>query len=257
MAASVKSLTVLRCQLISPSLRRITLGGADLGDFPAACASGYIKILLPADEKKIRSAATVKRSFTIRAFRAAPGELDIDFIVHTQGGPASSWSNNARVRDVISVMGPGPTKLADPVADWFAFFGDLSALPAIAVNLENLPSTAVGVVFLEVPLADDCRELIALAGIKINWLIEENPALGSKALIESLYNMQWMKGSPYIWVAGEFQLMRSARKYLRACRKSLTGSYVSSYWKYGASQEGLRRAKALETAISKVKQLTS
>ena len=37
------------------------------------------------------------------------------------------------------VSGPGPKKLVDMNADWFLIAGDMSALPAISVNLEKLP----------------------------------------------------------------------------------------------------------------------
>ena len=258
MAVTPRSLRVVKQRLISSNLKRITFAGDDLTDFPIDSASGYVKIsfdvkspspstlALGADQK------TVKRSFTIRAFRADECELDIDFVLHGDDGPASIWSNAVRIGDVVSIVGPGPTKLVDQSADWFAFFGDLSALPAIAVNLEKIHSSSLGFAFLQVPSIASCTELNAPTGVEICWLVQPNPMEGIKELLASLHGLTWLKGNPYVWVAGEFALMRGARKVLKSTRKHLAGSYSSSYWKDGASQEGHRRAKGLDAAISKM-----
>ena len=146
----------------------------------------------------------------------------------------------------MAIAGPGPTKLADAKADWFAFFGDLSALPAISVNLQRLPEDALGFAFLEVPSADDCIDLVKPTGIQIEWIVNANPMVHSGELFQRLQTLAWLDGAPYIWIAGEFELMRSARKKLKLLKSEVQGTYVSSYWKVGATQEGLQKAKALE-----------
>jgi NADPH-dependent ferric siderophore reductase len=258
MAVTPRSLRVLKQRLISPNLKRITFVGDDLADFSINSASGYVKIFFDANRASSSTLAletnqkTVKRSFTIRAFRENECELDIDFVLHDDYGPASIWSNAVTVGDVVSIVGPGPTKLVDQSADWFAFFGDLSALPAIAVNLEKIHSSSVGFAFLQVPSIESCIDLEAPSGVEICWVVQPNPKEAVNELLKSLCGLTWMEGNPYIWVAGEFELMRGARKFLKSNKKQLAGSYISSYWKFGATQEGHRKAKFLDAAISKV-----
>ena len=48
------------------------------------------------------------------------------------------------------------------------------------------------------------------------------------------------------WIAGEFELMREAKKFLKGkmnLPKDLM--YVSCYWKINEDNEGMRKAKAL------------
>ena len=258
MAVTPRSLSVVRQRLISSNLKRVTFAGDNLADFPIDSASGYVKISFDVNSPSSSTLSlgtdqkTVKRSFTIRAFRDDECELDIDFVLHEDDGPASIWSNAVTIGDVVSIVGPGPTKLVDQSADWFAFFGDLSALPAIAVNLEKMHSSSVGFAFLQVPSTESCTELNAPTGVEICWLVQPNPMEGVKELLASLHGLTWLKGKPYIWVAGEFELKRGARKFLKSNKKHLADSYISSYWKYGASQEGHRRAKFLDAGISKM-----
>ena len=256
MSIRVRSLEVIKTCAVSPHLKRITLCGDDLADFPIDAESGYVKALfhpqgipvVDADSAK----GAVKRSYTVRAFRAATRELDIDFVLHGDFGPASTWATSAGIGDTLAIAGPGPTKLADAKADWFAFFGDLSALPAISVNLQRLPEDALGFAFLEVPSADDCVDLVKPAGMQIEWIVNVNPMAYTGELFQRLETLAWLAGAPYIWIAGEFELMRSARKKLKPLKSEVQGTYVSSYWKIGATQEGLQKAKALEEVKSRL-----
>ena len=250
MSIRVRSLEVIKTSAVSPHVKRITLRGDDLADFPIDAESGYVKALfhpqgLPVVDVDTAKRA-IKRSYTVRAFRAATRELDIDFVLHGDFGPASAWATSAGIGDTLAITGPGPTKLADAKADWFAFFGDLSALPAISVNLQRLPEDALGFAFLEVPSADDFVDLLKPPGIQIEWIVNANPIVYSSELFRRLQNLVWLDGAPYIWVAGEFELMRSARKKLKLLKSEIQGTYVSSYWKVGATQEELQKAKALE-----------
>ncbi len=48
-----------------------------------------------------------------------------------------------------------------PQADWYLFAGDHTALPAISAMLEQLPATAKGLAFIEVPDAGKSQRLEA------------------------------------------------------------------------------------------------
>ena len=57
---------------------------------------------------------------------------------------------NAQPGNRILVGGPGPRKLINTSADWILLAGDMTALPAIKINLAHLPRDAKGYVVLEV-----------------------------------------------------------------------------------------------------------
>ena len=88
------------------------------------------------------------RTYTVSAQR--DDEIDVDFALHEAEGPASMWARNAQAGDQVLVGGPGPKKLINNDADWFLLVGDMTALPAITVNLAQLPADARGYAVLEV-----------------------------------------------------------------------------------------------------------
>ena len=151
-------------------LTRLKLVGPDLADFPADSAGDYVKFLLPKSasaagawqgsggnlgpdfgERRVPDLTHYwKRTFTVRAFDLASQTLTIDVVNHGGEGPAARWVREAEPGAPLLLAGPGPVKGLDPSADWFFLVGDLSALQAIAANLEKLPSTAQGHVVVEI-----------------------------------------------------------------------------------------------------------
>jgi len=84
-----RRLAVKRVNDITPHFRRITLTGTDLATLPDSSAGTYIKLFFDrgtADESV--------RTYTIRAQR--PEEIDVDFVLHGDGGPAYRWASGVR-----------------------------------------------------------------------------------------------------------------------------------------------------------------
>ena len=237
---------------------RITLGGEALNDFPEGQESGYIKLLFPQEGQSnfqaglkgfISDSKPRMRSYTIRSFSAETQELDIDVATHGEGGPASNWAINAQTGDDISIQGPGAVKLISDTADWFFLAGDMSALPAIAVNLEKLNRDAKGYAVIEVIDADDIVDLLAPEGIEIHWVINPAPSPQKSRLADKVKSLKWLAGEANVWVAGEFNAMREMRKYFKKRREvSKKEIYASSYWKIGTNDEGNKAAKLLDIA---------
>lgn len=138
---STYHLAVLEVTQLSPHLKRLMLTGTELGSFPPGYEGGYVKLLL---HRLAQSNTTgkpervLKRSFTVRAFDAEALTLTLDFALHKTRGPALTWADEATPGTQISIIGPGPVKMLDTTAEWFLLPGRLTALPAIAVNLEHL-----------------------------------------------------------------------------------------------------------------------
>lgn len=229
---------------LTPNMRRIVLQGSELADFPAGQEGGYVKLVFdPAEE----GGKPTLRSYTIRAFDAPGQALTLDFVDHGDGGPASSWANSAEPGDPITIRGPGDPKLAAPDADWFLLAGDMSALPALAVNLENLPADARGHALIEVLSEDDRQSIDHPEGIELTWLVNPDPERPNILLDERVRALPWLPGTPYPWFAGEFSTMRSMRRYFRdESGIDKHAMYCSCYWKLGDTDEGMKQAKKLD-----------
>lgn len=107
-------LTVLRVRRLGPSMLRITLGGPGADGFRAGGRDQSLSLFLPhpgqseavvpdgedgAWYAKWRAlpedVRAVMRSYTVRAQRVKTDgstEVDIDFALHGDGGPASRWA---------------------------------------------------------------------------------------------------------------------------------------------------------------------
>lgn len=236
--------TVLRKRAVTPHMLRITLGGEAMQRFPTEQASAYVKLLLPPTQDGARP---LLRTYTVRAQRA--DSIDVDFVLHgDEGGPASRWAQRAQAGDPIDVTGPGPKKLADEEADWILLVGDMTALPAISVNLEQLPPSARGHAIIEVPDAADIQSLQAPSGFAIEWVVNPEPGSTAAPLCDAVAALDWPSGRVSAWVACEFSSMRALRRHLREERGlDRKQFYISSYWKLGSdetSHKALKREDA-------------
>lgn len=233
-----RELTVLRKQTLTPNMVRVTLGGEGMAQFPAEQASAYVKLMFPQPGQE----RPLLRTYTVRAQR--PGEIDIDFVNHDNAGPASSWALSSQPGDTLMVGGPGPKRLITPDGDWFLLAGDMTALPAISVNLEQLPADACGHAVIEVISEADIQPLAAPPGVQLHWLINPTPGQRDDLLLQAVEQLPWFEGSPSIWCACELNSMRRLRDHFRARpevdRKRL---YISSYWKHGVREEEHKQLK--------------
>ena len=185
---------VARLTPLSPSFVRITFTGPDLTDFGADGLDQRIKVVLPLERTGYATFPTDDwwtswralpaheqnpfRTYTARAARPATCEVDVDFVVHDDGGPAAAWLSTAAVGDEIVLIGPDATSgVTGSGVEWnprrassVLLAGDETAVPAICSIVESLPDDARGCVFLEVPTAADRLDLVAPAGVSVVWL---------------------------------------------------------------------------------------
>jgi len=119
------------------------------------------------------------RTYTVRQVRTERREVDVDFVLHGDGGPASRWAGSVAVGDRAQLVGPnlrhpGPTRATGwnppPGAPTLLIVGDETAVPAVASILEGLPAGARGRVLIEVPEPDDVLPLTAPDGVQIEWV---------------------------------------------------------------------------------------
>ena len=184
------------------------------------------------------------RTYTVRDFDADRLELDVDFVIHAEQGPASDWAQAAQPGDEMVILGPGPRKLVDYTADWFLLAGDMSALPAISANIEGMGTDAQGHVLLEIIDAADLQDLDFPKNLDVQWIVNPHPDSENTLLLDAVKSIPFRDGRPSIWVAGEFSAVLAIRSYLKkeqgVDRRDL---YVSSYWQMGKSEDEHRVSK--------------
>ncbi len=234
-----RCLEIIQIKDITPHMRRITFAGNEYSDFPQNVAGSYIKLVFQPDTDQ-----QSVRTYTIRQQRAE--SFDVDFVLHGDNGIASAWANHAQVGDQCHIGGPGKGQMINQDADWFFLAGDMTALPAISVNLEQLPTDARGHAVIQIESPDDVQDLELPKGINIQWVVA--PIGDTKALITAIETTQWLNGRVAVWGACEFEGMRAMRRYFKQDRHvAKQDIYVSSYWKNGVAEDEHKKIKKLDS----------
>lgn len=251
---SLRRLEVVRVTDITPHMRRITLGGEAMVGFPEECNGFNIKMFFPRPGQNEPMLPTITsegpiwppaeerpftRTYTVRRYTPAAGELDIDFVLHGDEGPASRWALNAEPGTVIGIGGPRVEGSVIPDADWYLLVGDETALPAISAILELLPSTAQGEAFIEVADASEEQVIEFEAQIKLTWLHRNGIRQGQSTFLETaVRQIDLPNEGVYVWVTAESVAVKAIRNYLRKERGlARQDVYAVPYWRAGLSEE--------------------
>lgn len=123
------------------------------------------------------------RTYTIRSLRPEKAEVDVEFVLHGDNGPASRWAMHARPGDRLAMTAPIANAEGPKLGyEWkppqnvrrILIIADETALPAAAGILEilnDLPLKPKVEALLEVPRSDDVQTLPQVA--KLRWLARE------------------------------------------------------------------------------------
>lgn len=240
-----RRLTVLRTEMLTPGMRRVILGGADLAGFSTLAFDDHVKLFFPAAGAPLPTPIVVDnglrfpegeprpegRDFTPRRFDAERQELTIDFGLHGSG-PATGWARSAQPGMVIGAGGPrGSDVWADSVP-WHLLVGDETAVPAIARRIEEAPP---GVRLLAVIEVDDQAEQLALPGhrdAQVTWVYRA--CAGGHAVDAAVAGLELPDGAGRAWVAGEAAMARRIRQHLLTERGLAAASVkAAAYWRRG------------------------
>lgn len=259
---STKVLEVLRTERLSPHMIRVVLGGPGLAEFtdndytdhyvklqfapegveyPQPMDIGWIRENLP------REQWPVSRTYTIRSFDQAAGELAIDFVYHGEEGLAGPWAANAKPGDLLAFNGPGGAYTPNPAADWHLLIGDESALPAIGGALERIPFGVPVKVVVEVSGPADEQKLSTPGEAEFVWLHRGDAAPGTTdLLIDHVRAMDFPEGKVHAFVHGEGQaVMKQLRPHLFKERELPRDQVsISGYWRQGRTEETFREWKS-------------
>jgi len=234
-------------------MRRIWLGGDDLEpDFAMSelGASDHIK-LVPPDPETGRvelpppdGPRPTMRDYTIRRFDPATKELALDFVLHSHG-PAGRWAIDAAPGAEVGVLGPRGSQIFPGFVSDYLIVVDETGLPAAERFLEELPAeVAVRVVVLggsSRPLGSSSGRLGSSSGplgsssgrprdvrpAKITWLPDADRLIDTVGDVPS---------DVFVWAAGEADVMRGLRAYLRDEQRVEPGRVsIHGYWRVGVA----------------------
>ena len=245
---------------LSPHLVRIIAGGPGLAEIePNGKTDAYSKMLFcqpdtpltpPYDLDALRAELSPEqlpstRTYSIRRFDAAAGEIWIDFVTHGDDGVAGPWADRAQPGDAVVLRGIGGGYAPDPSADWHLLAGDEAAIPAIAAALEAMPADAVGTALIEVGGPEDELALAAPEGIAVRWVHRgAAPAGTSSVLVDAVRAAEWRPGRVQVFVHGERGAMKALRPYFtdeRGLNRAQLS--LSPYWAYGRREDAFQAEK--------------
>ncbi|PYI39189.1 hypothetical protein CVS30_07775 [Arthrobacter psychrolactophilus] len=298
-------LRVSAVQQLSEHFRRITLTGPDLALFGSNAAGETldlrVKVMIPSPGHALPELSNIRgslqddwyqgwlavdeavrgvmRTYTVRALRPAvpavgdqaaiPAELDIDFVLHLDGGsgPAAQWAASAQPGDALMLVGPCARwgdclgiEFAPGDSERLLLVGDETAVPAIAAILETLPAHVSGHAVLEVPTKADFLDISTPADMEIRWLARDAAAHGVelsrqvRALVipaacdvgeepedvdvdaTILWETPMASAGHglYAWIAGEAATIRDLRRYLvRDVGMDRNAVAFMGYWRKG------------------------
>ncbi|MDA8888564.1 siderophore-interacting protein [Hellea sp.] len=240
-----RRLKVIKSERLTPNMHRITLGGGGLTGFPQDQDGAYIKFMLPT----AKGQKPIVRTYTVR--RQLEHGLEIDFALHGKtevSGPATQWALDAKLGDEVLVSGPGPAKPLPEGSGPFLLVGDMTALPAISVNLEFAPQEAQGHVIILIRDEADKQALNMPDNMTLEWIVESKLGANPELLAQAVRRLPKIQGFTYAWVACEFEAMKLLRQYLRVEQQfGKERLYISSYWKRGLVEDehkDIKRADA-------------
>ncbi|PZT73564.1 MULTISPECIES: siderophore-interacting protein [unclassified Streptomyces] len=245
----IREAEVVRTAPVGAGLLRVTLGGPGTEGFEAHAPDEHVKLIFREPDGTLRlperngsmlrwpRPVPTSREYTVRRYDPATGEIDIDVAVH-EGGLASDWAGKAQPGDTIHVAGPPGGLIVPHTYDRYLLVGDLTALPAVARWLEELPRTARGWAFVEVAGAREQIELDAPEGFEVRWLHRgERPAGSGDALVRAVTAVTVPEGErAYVWVAGEAGQIKPLRRWVRDELRLDKADYdITGYWKRGVA----------------------
>lgn len=221
-----RELRVVRRRPLTSTIARITVGGDALAGFTSVGPEDHVKLLFPAPEGE-----RVMRDYTPVGFSAERNELDLDFVLHGDTGPASRWAIAAQPGDPITVGGPRGSRLPPASARKYVLLADESSLPALSRWVAAAGTDVEVLAFvqsdspdvLDYPLPGGDRVAVTRIGTDADSALAAVAGTG-------------IDDFTYVWAAGEASALVPLRRHLR--RQLALGkdrAKVDGYWRKGVA----------------------
>ncbi|SEB73822.1 NADPH-dependent ferric siderophore reductase, contains FAD-binding and SIP domains [Nitratireductor aquibiodomus] len=226
----LRILQVTAVAQLTPRMRRITFRGENLARYDRADQLHCRLIFQPKgtvspewprlDDRghviwpKGRKLST--RVYTVRKIDSATGEIEIDFALHPNPGPATQWAMEATPGDIVGVLGPAAN--GPKPAGFYILAGDETGLPGIARILEHLDADAHGIAFIEIDNADEEQSLTRPPNMDLRWLHRNGAPAGTASLLpRAIRSVEWPQDleQAFFWGGCEHKAFREIHRMLR------------------------------------------
>ncbi len=244
--ANFYEMTLLRKSRPVQGVLRLTLETD--GEGLSSAEDGYhVKLMVPADPKRepvwpgLRPNGTTAwprkenrlhvRYFTVRHIRSAGREVDIDIVDHP-GGRLYEWAIQAKTGDRVGLMGPVGLETAD-LQEPVLMAGDMTALPAMARMIENMPPAMKGVAFLAFPEGGKLEDYFQVSERAIDiQLIDRDKFDGQ--ILDKMKRMREQSDFKTAWFGGEHSTAKVMEAYFQHdCGFEADQYSCSTYWRRG------------------------
>lgn len=252
---------MLSNERVTPAMARLRLTG-DLEDWQDNGTDQHVALYcLPADARVPEPAALDwmrahwlevlprLRRYTIRRHDPVAHTVDLDMVLHADGGPAADFAAAAAPGD--RVIWWGPTAAYEPAsAQTHVLVADETGLPAVAAILEELPAGTTARVLVELPdIADVQDDIDIRADADIRWLPRAGVRAGrSDRLLDAVRELRVAPGRCRVWAAGERAQMRAVRRHLLGVGLPRADLHVVAYWEHGVPQDAVSERRDRERA---------
>lgn len=244
--------TVLRVERVAPPIVRVTVSGPDFGDFTSTGPADHVRIYFPdavtgeliaptpvgrgEDGIERPDRATISRDFTPLP-RAVDGgfEVDLDFFVHPDPGPASAWAESARPGDELVLVGPRGSRRAPQDIDGLVLMCDETSLPSVSRWVRDVPAgTRVDVIAAIRPPHDWVPGYLgAVPGVDIRVHLVDPDSAGTPVL-DALEKLAPIGDGVFVWAAGEASSLVPVRRHVRrGLGLPASQAQFSGYWRRG------------------------
>ncbi|SFR89395.1 NADPH-dependent ferric siderophore reductase, contains FAD-binding and SIP domains [Microbacterium sp. cf046] len=249
---TARAATVLHVGRVAPQIVRVTVSGPEFADFTSGGPADHVRVFFPdaatgelvapapvgpGEDGIVRpDRASIARDFTPLP-RVAPGgvELDLDFFVHPDPGPASSWAESAQPGDQLVIVGPRGSKRAPQDIDGLLLICDETSLPSVSRWIRDVPSgTRVDVIAAVSGSGEWIADYLGeVAGADVHIHVVEPDATGATTLA-AMEQLPPIGEGVFVWAAGEASALVGVRRHLRrTLGLSPSQAQLSGYWRRG------------------------
>ena len=247
--------TVLRVERVAPPIIRVTVSGPEFEDFTSGGPADHVRVYFPdavtgelvaptpvgpGEDGIVRpDRASIARDFTPLPRAVDDGsskstvELDLDFFVHPDPGPASSWAESARVGDELVIVGPRGSRRAPQGIDGLILICDETSLPSVSRWVREVrPGTPIDVI-ASVPGPGEwvAEYLGPVPGTRVHVVA---PDISGGTVLGALERLGPVGEGVFVWAAGEATGLVPVRRHLRrTLGLPPAQAQVSGYWRRG------------------------
>lgn len=247
--------TVLRVERIAPPIVRVSVSGPDFADFTSAGPADHVRVYFPdaatgelvaptpagpGEDGIVRpDRASISRDFTPLPRSVGGGslngtvEVDLDFFVHPDPGPASAWAESARPGDELVILGPRGSRRAPQDIDSLVLICDETSLPSASRWVRDVPAgTPVDVIAAVTGPGDWVAGYLgALPGVRVHTVAPDG---SGASVLGALDRIGPIGEGTFVWAAGEASALVPVRRHLRrTLGLPAAQAQVSGYWRRG------------------------